>query len=190
MQQILQFLPEKPEHVYWDDHYNKINSASQKEKNKDDDSNDSDGGSFWDMVFSSPALTAAFWIVLLLLALYIFFNIKRRQRAIPVIKPVQNSSVKFAEAIAGVYLKEKNNKTIAEKMINHFNESVRSRYYLNTNIINNEFLTTLSKKAAVPLKTTEFLYRTIQQVGNTDHTSDQLLLDLNDQIQQFNKYNS
>jgi hypothetical protein len=190
MEQLLQALPEKPEHIYWDDHYNKVNLASQKERNKNGDGNDGDGSSFWDAVFSNPALTAAFWIVLLLMMLYILFNIKRRQRAIPVIKPVQNSSVKFAEAIAGVYLKEKNNKTIAEKMINYFNESVRSRYYLNTNVINKEFLTALSKKAAVPLKTTEFLYRTIQQVGNTDHTSDQLLLDLNDQIQQFNKYNS
>lgn len=185
LEQVMQTFPEKPEHVYWDDHYNKVSFQSAK-----DGSNKKGAGSFWNAVFKNPPLRKAFWIIFVLLALYILINIKRRQRTIPVIKPVQNSSVAFAEAVAGLYLKEKNNKTIAEKMINYFNESVRTRYFLNTNVINNDFLNALSKKSGVPFKTTETLYRTIQQVGNMEQTSDLLLLDLNNQIQQFNKYNS
>ncbi|MCP9752492.1 hypothetical protein EGI32_16155 [Ferruginibacter sp. HRS2-29] len=185
LEQVMQTFPENPEHVYWDDYYNKVSFQSSRAGG-----NGNNTGSFWNAVFKNPPLRTAFWIILALLVLYILVNFKRRQRIIPIIKPVQNSSVAYAEAIGGLYLKEKNNKTIAEKMINYFNESVRTRYFLNTNVVDKDFINTLSKKSGVPFNTTETLYRTIQQVANMEQTSDLLLLDLNNQIQQFNKYNS
>ena len=174
--QLLQLMPEKPEHVYWDNYYNKKNYKSGN-------------GSFSTLsaIFKYPPLKWAFWISLLLLLLYILFNGKRRQRIVPVIKPVQNSSVAFAEAIAGLYLKEKNNKTIAGKMITYFNEYIRSRYFLNTNVINSDFLTALSRKSGVAFDKIETLYRTMQQVAGSMEIDDFILLNLNEQIQQFYK---
>ncbi|MEP6712627.1 MAG: DUF4350 domain-containing protein [Ferruginibacter sp.] len=174
--QLLQVMPKKPEHVYWDDYYNKKNYQSG-------------GSSFSTLsaIFRYPALKWAFWIALLLLLLYILFNGKRRQRIVPVVKPVQNSSIAFAEAIAGLYLKEKNNRTIADKMISFFNEYIRSRYFLNTNLANQDFLNTLSRKSGVALDKTETLYRTMQQVANSAEIDDFMLLNLNEQIQQFYK---
>ena len=138
-------------------------------------------------IFKYPPLKWAFWISLMLLLLYILFNGKRRQRIVPIIKPVQNSSVAFAEAIAGLYLKEKNNKIIADKMITYFNEYIRSRYFLNTNIANHDFLMALSRKSGVVLNKTETLYRTMQQVSDSIEIDDFILLNLNEQIQQFYK---
>ena len=174
--QLLQLMPGKPEHVYWDNYYNKKNYKSGN-----------DSFSTLSGIFKYPPLKWAFFISLILLLLYILFNGKRRQRIVPVITPVQNSSVAFAEAIAGLYLKEKNNKTIAEKMITYFNEHVRSRYFLNTNLPNNDFLIALSRKSGVTLNNTETLYRTMQQITGSADIDNFMLLNLNEQIQQFYK---
>jgi hypothetical protein len=176
LSQVLQMMPAEPEHIYWDDYYNRHNF-------KDDDGSFSTLG----MIFKNPPLKWAFWIALLLLLLYILFNGKRRQRIVPVIKPVQNSSVAFAEAIAGLYLKEKNNKSIAEKMITYFNEYIRTRYFLNTGHVNNEFIEALSRKSGVGFAKTEILYRTIRRVTESEVVDDYQLLNLNEQIQQFYK---
>ncbi len=172
-------LPANPEHIFWDDHYNSLLHRR---------SDSSKASSFFDFMAEHPPLNTAFWILSWLLAIYIFLNGKRRQRIIPVIKPVQNSSVAFAEAIGGLYLKEKNNKTITDKMISYFNDSVRTKYFLNTSIINRDFLTSLSRKSGAPFDKTEILYRTMQQLSGMADISDSQLLDLNDQIQKFNQY--
>lgn len=177
LKQVLQLLPQKPEHVYWDNYYNRINYKSTSKK------------SFSSLraIFDHPSLTTAFWISLVLLGLYVLFNSKRHQRIIPVIKPVENTTIAFAQAIAGLYLQEKNNKSIADKMITYFNEHVRSRYFLNTTTTNNDFIAALSRKSGVPLDKTESLYNAIQHANNTDEIDDYQLLSLNEQIQQFHK---
>ncbi len=174
--QFLQILPDKPQRIFWDDYYNKIN---YKEANG--------SRSFLGAVLANPPLRWAFWILMAVLTLFVFVNGKRRQRIIPVIKPVQNSSVAFAEAIAGLYLKEKSNKTIADKMVTYFNELIRSKYFMNSNIFDEDFLTTLSKKSNVPLAETQRLFRTIKQLAAQTVVGDPELLDLNEQIQQFIK---
>lgn len=174
--QFLQILPGKPQRIFWDDYYNKIN---YKEANE--------SGSFLGAVLSNPPLRWAFWLLMAVLTLFIFVNGKRRQRIIPVIKPLQNSSVAFAEAIAGLYLKEKSNKTIADKMVTYFNELIRSKYFMNSNIIDDDFLMTLSKKSNVPLADTQRLFGTIKQLAAKTVVGDPELLNLNDQIQQFIK---
>jgi hypothetical protein len=175
MKELLQILPKNPEHVYWDNFYNKRN---YKRNNN---------FSTLNTIFKYPALKWAFWIAVLLLLLYIFFSAKRRQRIVPIVKPVQNSSIAFAEAIAGLYLKEKNNKIIAEKMITYFNEHVRSRYFLNTNVVNQDFLTALSRKSGVDVDATKNLYYTMQQIIDSPDIDDLMLLNLNEQIEQFYK---
>ncbi|MEO6537260.1 MAG: hypothetical protein ABIT07_00070 [Ferruginibacter sp.] len=174
--QLLQVMPAKPEHVYWDDYYNKKNYKGQ-------------AGSFSTLntIFKYPPLKWAFFISILLLSAYIFFNGKRRQRVVPIIAPLQNSSIAFAEAIAGLYLKKKNNKAVADKMVTYFNEYIRNHYFLNTNIINHDFLVALSRKSGAPLPKTETLYRTIKQVAENEVVDDFMLLNLNQQIQEFNK---
>lgn len=176
LSQPLQVLPAEPEHIYWDDFYNKKNYPSQGNKR-----------SLLSALWSHPPLRWAFLLLMALFILYLVFNSKRRQRIIPVIRPVQNSSVKFAEAIAGLYLKEKNNKSISDKMITYFNEYIRGNYFLNVNTGDKEFLSSLSKKSGVPLEKTETLFRTMQQLSNISIVTDAHLVDLNNQIQQFYK---
>ena len=115
------------------------------------------------------------------------FGGKRKQRIVPVVKPVQNTSIAFTEAVAALYLVEKNNKNIADKMISYFNEFIRTRYFLNIHTVNADLITVLSKKSGVEHDKVQSLYYAIQQIGTAESVSDFELLSLNEQIQLFYK---
>ncbi|MFZ1528088.1 MAG: hypothetical protein WAT19_05010 [Ferruginibacter sp.] len=174
--QLLQLMPRQPENIYWDDHYRRSTFAGPKRTSFS-----------LAAIFENPSLGWAFLLGLLLLLLYIFFSGKRRQRIVPVIKPVQNSSIRFAQSIAGLYLNGKDNKDIAEKMITYFSEHIRTHYFLSTHTVNDSFMDMLSRKSGMPPEKTKALYASIAQVNAAGKVDDKLLLQLNEQIQEFYK---
>jgi hypothetical protein len=177
LEQIFEMLNADPGNIFWDDYYNKINYKEQE------------GQSFstFSAVMKNPALAMAFWIGLAMLLLYILFGMKRKQRVVPVIEPVQNTSVAFTEAVAALYLAEKDNKNIADKMIAYFNDHVRTHYFLNAHAGNSDFIHSLSKKSAVPLESVQALYNAIEKINAAAEVSDFELLSLSEQIQLFYK---
>lgn len=167
-----------PEQIFWDDYY--------CNKNTEDES-DSDGS--LDFLLKYPPLKWAFWLTLLLFFIYIFFGGKRRQRIINVTVPNKNTTVAFTETVGRLYLQKHNNRNIADKIILHFFEHIRTQYYLNTNHINDIFITTLSRKSNVPMERVNRLFKMINIIQNNYDISDQQLLALNQQIENFTKTN-
>ncbi len=178
MQELMQMLPAHPQNIYWDNIHNTRNFRS-----------DGDEGSVstLDMLMKYPALSRAFFISLGLLLLYIFFNSKRRQRIIPVIKPTENNSIAFTEAIAGLYLGKKDNKLISEKMITYFNEHVRSKYLMHINVQDPGYADMLSRKSGVSSEITAPLADAMRQMAASPRVSDQQLLLLNGLTEKFFK---
>ncbi len=176
MKQVLQLMSANPGNIYWDNYFNRHNYRESDSR-----------GSALSILFKHPELTAAFWIILTMLLFYILFNGKRKQRLVPVIKPVENTSIEFSNAIAGLYLAEKNNKTIAEKMITYFNDFVRNKYFLHGYSNNAELASMLSKKSGVAEDKVQALYLAMEQVQLAYEVSDFELLSLNEQIQYFYK---
>ncbi len=174
---LMKLFPEKPEHIYWDDYYHNIDYR--------DDNNEF---STLATIFQYPALKWAFLLGFWLLVLYIIINGKRRQRIIPVVAEPKNSSIAFAQAIAGLYLKENDNKAISKKMITYFNEAIRSRYFLNSSQPNEVYQQTLSSKSGIELPKIKDLYFSINAALHTSEVSDEELLKLNEQIQHFYKF--
>lgn len=174
--QTLSFLPAVPEHVIWDHYYYKRDYAPD-ENNK--------GGLA--MLLKYPPLKWAFWLVLGLLFFFLLNGMRRRQRIVPVIDPVKNNTVAFTETVARLYLGEKNNRDIADKLIVYFMENVRTHYYLQTNHIHNEFIQALSRKSGVPETTTRSLFDLIHQIQKEIDVSDADLLLLNQQMEKFFK---
>jgi hypothetical protein len=182
MQNAFAYVNSYPDHLYWDDYYRKLGGRRER-------SNDGKSFSSLSEIMKHPPLAAAFWLSLLSLLLYILFAGKRRQRIIEKRKPNENTTVTFTETIGRLYLQKKDNKNIAEKMVTYFNEHVRNTYFLNTNAINGDFITTLSRKSGVDRAKTEALYRAIEHAHNNAVVDDYQLLSLNDQIQNFYKKN-
>lgn len=181
LQQVFGFLHSYPDHFYWNEYYVKLHSRPRNSRSRDEDKSFNS----LDEILSHPPLAAAFWLGLTALLLYVFFGAKRRQRVIDVIKPNENTTVAFAETIGRLYLQKKDNRNIADKMITFFNEHVRNHYYLNTNLVNDDFITTLSRKSGVPREKVESLYRAIDHAHSSVQVDDYQLLSLNELMQFF-----
>ncbi len=177
LDQFLTFIEPTATTIYWDDYFRNHNVRSTGEKRF----------SAFDELLKHPPLTVALCIFLLLLALYILFNSKRRQRIIPEMKRVSNSSVGFTETIARLYLQQKDNKNIAEKMITYFHEHIRKHYFMNSGLSDEDFISTLSRKSGVELEKTSELFYAIKEVGNSFEVNDVQLVKLNNHFQQFYK---
>ena len=171
------FTQNEPEHVYWDDYYNKLMNRKNSKKSF----------STFSEIMKHPPLKAAFWLSLLLLLMYILFGGKRVQRIIQQLKPNENTTVTFTETIGRLYLQKKDNKNIADKMITYFNEYIRNTYFLNTNHINDDFIVMLSRKSGVDRDKVDTIYRTITAAQRSNEVNDYQLLSLQEQIQQFYK---
>ena len=177
LKSTLAFTNAEPEHLYWDDYYNKLRSRK---------STDNDFSSLGE-IMKHPPLVFAFWLSLILLLLYILFGSKRVQRIIPVQKPNENTTVTFTETIGRLYLQKKDNKNVADKMITYFNEYIRNTYFLNSNQVNDDFVAILSRKSGVEKDKVDTLYRSIVATHSSDVVSDYQLLSLHEQIQHFYK---
>ena len=178
LQRLLGYAVILPEHLYWDDYYNKLTYRKSGHPNN---------FSTLEELWRHPALKNAFLLSLLLLALYILFGGKRRQRIIAPVKQNENTTITFTETIGRLYLQKGDNKNIAEKMITYFNEYIRNSYFMNITHVNNDFISTLSRKSGVDRDKVEILYRAIAQVQQNHEVSDYELLSLNELIQLFYK---
>lgn len=176
LKDIFSFMPSKPQHVYWDDYYNKRNYRPSE-----------GGSSTFSVLFKYPSMKWAFWILFLLLLLYIFFAGKRRQRIVQSIPANTNTTITFIETIGRLYLQKKDNRNIADKLVTYFQEQIRNQYFLNTNLVNDEFISTLARKSNNTQEKTETLFATIREIQQSGNISDEILLSLNQQIENFNK---
>ncbi|MEO6540680.1 MAG: hypothetical protein ABIN74_06815 [Ferruginibacter sp.] len=177
LKNMVAFTQPSPEHVYWDDYYNKLRNRRNSDKSF----------STFSEIMKHPPLKYAFWVAVVLMLLYILFNSKRLQRIIQQVKPNENTTVTFTETIGRLYLQKKDNKNIADKMITYFNEYIRNTYFLNTNHVNADFIAVLGRKSGVDKDKVDTLYRSIVATQNSDLVNDYQLLSLHEQIQHFYK---
>jgi hypothetical protein len=134
----------------------------------------------------SPALRWAYYIALLSLLVFILYEIKRRQRIIPIIEPLRNTTLDFVNVVGQVYYEQRDNRNIAHKKASYFLEHLRTRYGLKTNILNEEFVIALSHKSGVDATLIRELINQITIARSDARISDKELIALNKNIEQFN----
>lgn len=121
------------------------------------------------------------------LIIFIVFEIKRRQRIIPITEPLTNSSVEFAELVGKVYYQQRNNTDLAQKIINYLLEQIRTKYRLKTLHLNEEFAAALTIKSGAAEETVNLLFQIINNINNTSRVTDEQLISLNKIIEKFYK---
>lgn len=159
--------------VYWDEFY-KYHQYPQE-------------GDFsqWSVLMRYPALRWALWLLVLLLLLYAIFESKRRQRIIPDKVVLTNNSLEFVEALGQLYYQQHDNVNLARKIIMQWLEFIRTKYYLNTNAIDDEFIRRLSHKAGMPLADVEAIIDSIHFIQLADKITDTYLKEFYSKIQAF-----
>ncbi|SKB45067.1 DUF4350 domain-containing protein [Daejeonella lutea] len=132
-----------------------------------------------------PELKWAYYIALFSLIAFVFFEIKRRQRIIPIIQPLQNNTIEFVNVVGQVYYERKDHKNLIDKKIAYLFENIRSRYRLNTNNIDEEFITTLSNKTEISREAIQNLMALVKHYSELTKISDQQLIEFNREIENF-----
>lgn len=137
------------------------------------------------VIFATPSLKWAYYIALFSMALFILYEIKRRQRIIPVVDPMRNTSVEFTKVVGGVYYQQRDNKDIAHKKIMYLLNFIRTNYRLKTSELNEEFIDLLTNRSGVAKETIDHIIHEVKEVYKGKYLSDQELITLNNNIETF-----
>lgn len=136
-------------------------------------------------ILTHEPLAWAYYIALLSLLLFIAFEAKRKQRVIPIVKPLENTSLEFAGTIGNLYYGRRDHKNIAEKKILFFFDQVHSRHFLNPNTSSETFVTLLSKKSGKSEDEVRTLFQLIAAVRKQSSIKEAELIELNTMLEKF-----
>ncbi|WP_312341907.1 hypothetical protein [Chryseobacterium binzhouense] len=113
--------------------------------------------SSWSLRFilSNPPLKYAWWVFLGGMVLFIFFNAKRKQRIVPVIESLRNTSADFVKSIGNLYLQEGDFHDMMAKKAQYFLNKVRIDLLIDTQNLDGDFAKKLHLKTGKPIEMIE-----------------------------------
>ncbi|MCA1745640.1 MAG: hypothetical protein LC643_08070, partial [Bacteroidales bacterium] len=138
-------------------------------------------------VMENKALRMAWYLFLLGVVLFMLFQGKRRQRAIPVVEAPKNTSLDFVETIARLYFLNQNHLNIAQKRYQYFLDYLRSKYYLDTSLSESRLIEETSRKSGVPERTLASIFRMAANIEKVSQISHEDLHQFNRQLEFFYK---
>ncbi|HEV2354273.1 MAG TPA: hypothetical protein VGR89_08520, partial [Puia sp.] len=138
-------------------------------------------------MLSNPSFAWAFWLLLLLFVLIYAVESKRRQRPVPVLQPLQNTSLDFVRTIGRLYFQRRDNLNLATKMVAHFQDLVRTRFNLPASALDEELAEKLACRTGYGREALSELIGYMRNLPATSFVRDQELLDFNRQLEAFYK---
>ncbi|RQO72354.1 DUF4350 domain-containing protein [Pedobacter sp. KBW06] len=139
------------------------------------------------VLFRHDQLRWAYYLSMISLVIFVFFEMKRRQRIIPIIPQLRNSSVDFVRVVGKVYYEQRDNSDIASKKISYLLEFIRATYRLKTNAIDEDLMAALVSKSGGNESDIRHLFATIEEVSKPGRVTDHQLITLNKLIEKFYK---
>jgi hypothetical protein len=136
-------------------------------------------------ILTNEPLKWAYYISIISLLLFMIFEAKRKQRIIPIIKPLTNTTLEFIATIGNLYFQRGDHKNIAEKKIQFFFDQVRSHYMVSMQLRDEGFVAVLTKKSGASGKTVRELVSIINHVLTKEKITASELTDLNHSIEKF-----
>ena len=137
-------------------------------------------------LLSQPALKWAWFLAWITFIIFMFFNAKRRQRVIPIIEPLKNTTVDFTKTIGNLYYQERNHQNIAEKKVIFFLEKIRNEYYIDTFNLDETFINRLHQKTGSNKKDIEEVVFLIKKIRNQGQTTEKELITFNNLLEKIN----
>ena len=154
----------------WDDYYkvgNKFNASALQ------------------YILSQQSLKWAYYIILVSAVLFIVFYGRRKQRIIPIIPPLTNTTLEFVGTVGNLYYQQKDYKNIAEKKTSYFLDYIRNKYFIKTSTFDSETIQKISEKSSVPEAKVKSLFREIEKISYSDKITEEELININYQIEKF-----
>lgn len=175
---VISYIPEDVNEVIWDEslrysHHNNFSALNYILKSKNP--------------AGQLSLAWGFWLLLLLFLLIYFFESKRRQRIVPLITGLRNTSLDFVETVGRLYYQRRDNQNLAVKMATHFQDHIRTRYNIPVHLSDPEFVDRLSYKTGISKDSLRMLTADLVGVQQSGSVSDRELLELNKKLDEFYK---
>jgi hypothetical protein len=168
----MSYLPQTVQEVIWDEYFRYDHTKEF---------------SAWQYILNNRALAWAFWLLLLLFALIYLFDSKRKQRPIPLIEPLRNTSLDFVRTIGRLYFQRRDNHNLASKMVTHFQDQVRTRYNLPVTALDEDLVAKLSYKTGYQRESLSRLVGYMRELPAKAYVPDEELLDFHRQLEAFYK---
>jgi len=165
----LSYLPQQE--TIWDEHYKIKNKHRAK--------------STLSFILDRLPLRLAWYVLLIGILIFFLFESARRQRAVPMIKPLGNSTISFIETIGRLYFSRKNHLDIAQKRFSYLQEFIRSKYYINTSNLSDELYQQLADKSEIPVRAIKQLFELGNNLSNMQRISEEDLEQFNRRIEYF-----
>ena len=156
--------------TFWDDYYKDGNKYT---------------ASALQYILSQRSLKWAYYIILVSVVLFIFFYGRRRQRIIPVIPPLTNTTVEFVETVGNLYYQQKDFKNIAEKKISYFLDHIRNKYFIKTSSFDQETIQKIADKSSLSAGKIKSILREIEEINHSQKITEEDLVNINYQIEKF-----
>ncbi|PCH75709.1 MAG: hypothetical protein COB98_08415 [Flavobacteriaceae bacterium] len=138
-------------------------------------------------ILGNKHLKWAYYTLLIGVLLFIVFEGKRKQRSIKVLHSLKNQTLAFTRTIANMYFEKSEHKHIASHKITYFLAGIRSRFHLNTAVIDQRFYNTLALKSGNTTENVTALFKYFDFIQLQNELSTEQLITLNKKIEQFNK---
>ena len=114
------------------------------------------------------------------------FNAKRKQRIIPIIKPLSNTTVDFTKTIGNLYYQEGDHQNLIDKKIIYFLERIRNDYLIETSTLDENFVKKLQAKTGKEIKDIEHLVHLIKHQRKSYNLSiESDLIEINNAIEKI-----
>jgi len=136
-------------------------------------------------VLSIPALRWAVYLTLAGLLLFMVFESKRRQRAIPVVRPPANATLEFVTTVGNLFMKGASHQEMARKKIVYFREYLLSQYRLQGDWKDENLRERLSHKSSRSREEVDQCFDLIEEVQSQKNVSAEQLIRLNQAIDIF-----
>ena len=137
-------------------------------------------------ILNQPALKYAWFLFLIGMVFFMIFNAKRKQRVVPIIKPLANTTVDFTKTIGNLYFQEGDHQNIIDKIIIYFLEKIRNEYLIETTTLDDNFIKKLQLKSGKNLEDIQTVVQLINYQKKSYHQSvEEDLIALNKAIEKI-----
>ena len=128
-------------------------------------------------ILDNDGLSHAYWTLIILGLIYLFFQSKRVVRPVRVLLDEENTSVDFSRTISEVYLHHNDNLSIAKMMRDHFYHHVDTHYYIDRS--HNQWINRLVMKSGIDQKHLLQISNQLAALSRKNNIEDSELIALN-----------
>lgn len=136
-------------------------------------------------LFQNRYLKWAYYILIIGVLLFVIFEGKRKQRSIPIIKPLKNQTLAFTRTISAMYYETEKHKEIAEKQNLLFLDYVHHDLRIQTNTLDEKTLLDISARSNNDIEDTKSLFKYFEELNRKRVISKEELIRLYDMITEF-----